>query len=82
MIKHVNKSITEADLVAANPWFFWEPMVKCFGEHKGTLKIMNNTMYYFVRYESHTTVYDVNPTTLELTYRAEIGVVDALGDIR
>lgn len=65
-------TVTEEQLIEANPWFFWEPMVKAMGYHIPKIKLKNGKLYYFVRYENHTTVYDIDPTSLILSYRAHI----------
>lgn len=72
MYNQQHSEVTHEALIEANPWFFWEPMVKEMGYHIPKIKVKNGKLYYFVRYEHHTTVYDINPITLVLSYRAHI----------
>lgn len=70
LITHTD--ITDDNVRKANPWFFWEPMERTIGYQIPKLKQKNGIWYYFVRYENHTTVYDINSKTLELSYRTHI----------
>jgi hypothetical protein len=69
----INCEVTLEALKKANPWFFWEPMRDAMGDSIGKIRDKNGHWYYFVRYENHTTVYNIDPNTLELSYRAHIG---------